>query len=178
MLLLETEKNAECVYNPRSTTGHIRYRLLVTKIGMFYWSVSFNCGSSNITFTWKISPLLVEPGHDLITNMHTCMQGGESWIGSTEGGWKFPDYSPSEARWVRETSSHSKCVQFRTHRTCKYDWFLSHAISVKSTEEFTHFSIQFLFWITNILAANIPCTQTFYRFSPILILLFWHILSK
>jgi hypothetical protein len=34
-----------------------------------------------------------------------------------------------------------RCVQSRTHRTCKYVWFLSHAISLKSTEEFAHFSI-------------------------------------
>jgi hypothetical protein len=34
----------------------------------------------------------------------------------------FPN-SPSKARWVRETSSHPRCVQSRTHRTCKYVWF-------------------------------------------------------
>ena len=40
-----------------------------------------------------------------------------------------------------------RCVQSRTHRTCKYVWFLSHAISVKSTEEFyTHFSIYNFFF--------------------------------
>ena len=68
--------------------------------------------------------------------------------------------SPSEASWVLETSSHPKCVQSRTCRTCKCVWFLSHFISVKSTEEFTHFSIQFLVWITNILAAKIIRKQT------------------
>jgi hypothetical protein len=41
---------------------------------------------------------------------------------------------PSEARWVRKTSSHPRCVQFRTHRTCKYDWFLSHT----GTEPYTY----------------------------------------
>ena len=58
--------------------------------------------------------------------------------------------------------SHLRCVQSRTHRTCKYVWFLSHAISVKSTEEFTHlhFSIKFLVWIRDILAANILRKQT------------------
>ena len=50
-------------------------------------------------------------------NKHTC-NGGESGIGRAEGDWKFPEL---------------------TER--KYVWFLSHAISVKSAEEFTHFSI-------------------------------------
>jgi hypothetical protein len=73
---------------------------------------------------------------------------------------------PSEARWVRETSSHPRCVQSRTHRTCKYVWFLSHAISVKSWKVLKNFirillfSIEFRVWITNILAANIQRKQT------------------
>jgi hypothetical protein len=55
----------------------------------------------------------IEP--EIVYNKHTC-RFGESGIGCTSGGWKFPE--------LTERTS-------RTHRTCKYVWFLSHAISVK-----------------------------------------------
>jgi hypothetical protein len=55
----------------------------------------------------------------VLYNKHTCMEvspgldaprvAGSFGLGRTEGGWKF-----------RETSSHPRCVQSRTHRTCKY----------------------------------------------------------
>ena len=65
-------------------------------------------------------------------NKHTCREASPGLDALRVAG-SFPN-SPCEARWVRETSSHPRCVQSRTHRTCKYVWFLSHAISVKSTE--------------------------------------------
>jgi hypothetical protein len=47
----------------------------------------------------------------MLYNKRTC-RFGESGIGRTEGGWNHP-----------------RCVQSRTHRTCKYFWFLSHTPS-------------------------------------------------
>jgi hypothetical protein len=51
------------------------------------------------------------PWVDRVYNKRTC-RFGESGIGRTEGGWNHP-----------------RCVQSRTHRTCKYFWFLSHTPS-------------------------------------------------
>jgi hypothetical protein len=62
-------------------------------------------------------------------NKHTCREVSPGLDARRVAG-SFPNL-PSEARWVRETSSRPRCVQSRTHRTCKYVWFLSHAISVK-----------------------------------------------
>jgi hypothetical protein len=39
-------------------------------------------------------------------------------------------------RWVRDRTSHPRCIQSRTHRTCKYVWFLSHTPS--HTPSHTH----------------------------------------
>ncbi len=55
-------------------------------------------------------------------NKHTC-RFGESGIGPTEGGWKFREFGNFRPRWLQ---------------------VLSHAISLKSTKEFTTFSVQFL----------------------------------
>ena len=54
-----------------------------------------------------------------IKTKRTC-RFGESGIGRTAPrmAGSFPK-SPSEATWVRETSSHTRCVQSRTHRTCQ-----------------------------------------------------------
>jgi hypothetical protein len=72
------------------------------------------------------------PKWHVIKTKPTC-RFGESGIGRTSSGWKFPELTSlrsvgSGARWVRETSSHPRCVQSRTHRTCKYvcyriQWF-------------------------------------------------------
>ena len=57
-------------------------------------------------------------GSEIFYNKHTCREVSPGLD------------APSEGRWVREPSSHPRCVQSRTHRTCKPVWFLSHAISV------------------------------------------------
>jgi hypothetical protein len=75
----------------------------------------------------------------VLYNEHICRLG-ESGIGRTEGGWKFPELT-ERSEVGSGNFQPPEVVQSRTHRTCNYVWFLSHAISVKSTEEFTHFSI-------------------------------------
>jgi hypothetical protein len=69
-------------------------------------------------------------------------------------------------RWVRERGEFGKLPATRgasnpglTEPASMFG-FYHMPFRVKSTKEFTHFSIQFLVWITNILAANILRKQT------------------
>ena len=90
-------------------------------------------------------------------NKHTCREVSPGLDAPRVAG-SFAN-SPSKVRWVRETSSHSRCVQSRTHRTCKYV-FLSHALSVKVLNNLRILVYISCHLVMNIIAANILRKQT------------------
>ena len=93
---------------------------------------------------------------DLFTHINYCNSTSSSYITKS-----CREVSPGLD--VRETSSHPRCVQSRTHRTCKYVWFLSH------TPSHTHYSsLRYICWcFVNIFSAK--------KINGLLILLYLHL---
>jgi hypothetical protein len=91
-------------------------------------------------------------------NKHTCREVSPGLDAPRVAG-KFPEltersevgsgnFQPPEVRPIPDSPNLQVCLVFIT---CHFG---------KNTKEFTHFSIQFLVWIMNILASNILRKQT------------------
>jgi hypothetical protein len=78
---------------------------------------------------------------DVWDKNQTYLQGGESGIGRTSGGWKFPELT--FARWVRETSSHPRCVQSRTQLPASMFVIESNSRSKISSPKFSSPSLKY-----------------------------------
>ena len=112
-----------------ATLACTKRAIFITKKGTFHHKKGHFSSQKRALLVPPCHPRFLRPCFGLY-NKHTC-RVGESGIGRTSGGWKFPELTERSEVSSPETSSHPRCVQSRTHRTCKYVWFLSHAISVK-----------------------------------------------